>query len=171
MQFQAWMENWIIRYLGFDLQNSNTITPRMGLLDNEDAGSASCSLFGSSLIIESISQSNPCFDDVLDSQLHNDQFWHERLETAIHVWDKRHKSAGDWPGEVLREKAAEAEILDELSLKELCILGQDDFSEKILNLCPRLTFLRRLPRRGLYNTHKSLYKASLNPRATRSVCS
>ena len=144
MQYEAWMEGWIVRYLGFDLQNSHTNTPRIGFLNTEFAGSSACTEFGSSLIIESMSPSHPCFDDVLGSQIANDRFWHERLETAIHVWDRRHKSEGDWPCKVLREKAAE--ILDELSLEESCMVCQEQFSEKLSELRPPFHILATAPK-------------------------
>ena len=84
-----------IGYMGFDLRNPNTKS-RRGFGYSVFAGSSACAEFAASLIVDwMVSPAQTSIQ--LESHVACKDFWHQRLETAIHEWDRRQQVQGDWP--------------------------------------------------------------------------
>ena len=134
----------VIRYMGFDLQDRPTKVPRRGFGNSAFAGSSACTEFAASLIVDFMV--SPAKTSILlETDVACQHFWHRRLETAIHEWDRREQVQGEWPCIVLRQK--EAQILDELSLEERCLCTREQFVEQLFQLMPPFCILATAPKR------------------------
>ena len=134
----------VITYMGFDLQDPQTAQKRRGFDDSTFAGSSACAEFAASLIVD-LMVSPAETSILLETSVACKDFWHPRLEKAIHEWDRRQQVQGNWPGVVLREKAAS--ILDKLSFEELCVCTREQFSEQLFQMTPPFCFLATAPKR------------------------
>ena len=134
----------VITYMGFDLQDPQTAQKRRGFDDSTFAGSSACAEFAASLIVD-LMVSPAETSILLETSVACKDFWHPRLEKAIHAWDRRQQVQGNWPGVVLREKAAS--ILDKLSFEELCVCTREQFSEQLFQMTPPFCFLATAPKR------------------------
>ena len=132
----------VIRYMGFDLQDPQTKAPRRRFGNSAFAGLSACAEFAASLIVDFMV--SPAKTSILlETGVACKDFWHRRLETAIHEWDRRQQVQGHWPCVVLRQKAAL--ILDELSLEERCMCTREQFVEQLFQMMPPFCILATAP--------------------------